>query len=68
MATINKCIENLLFYAKETLFLCPEDITYARNQLYELFKVSHSYEFADKADLQDDILNPMIEYAINNGY
>ena len=67
MATINKCIENLLFYAKENLFLCPEDITYARNQLYELFKVSHSYEFADKADLQDDILNPMIEYAINNG-
>lgn len=67
MDNINKCIENLLYYAKENLFLSLEDSIYAKNQLLDLFKAKPSFELADRVDLQTEILDPMIEYAIDNG-
>lgn len=66
MPTINKNIEDLLFYAKNNLYLSYEDSFYARNQLLELFNVNYSFELADNVDLCSEILKPMIDYAINN--
>ena len=62
---INKNIENLIYYAKDNLKLSFEDAIYAKNQLYDLFKINMpSYEFAEKVDLQTEILDPMLSYAI----
>lgn len=63
---INKLIGNLICYAKEKLFLTFEDSIYAKNQLYDLFKIDDAFELADKVDLQSEILKPMIEYAIQH--
>lgn len=67
MYNINKNIENLLLYAKEKLYLSLEDSIYARNQLLDLFKVKPAYEFSERVDLQAEILDPMIDYAIDSG-
>ncbi len=66
MPSINKNIEDLLFYAKNNLHLSLEDSIYARNQLLELFNVTYSFELADNVDLHQKILQPMITYALNN--
>lgn len=67
MPNINKHIENLLYYAKDKLGLTFEDAIYAKNQLLDLFKAENTFELADRADLQTEILNPMVEYAVRNG-
>lgn len=67
MSNINKHIENLLYYAKDKLGLTFEDAIYAKNQLLDLFRTDNSFELADRADLQTEILNPMIEYAVEKG-
>ncbi len=64
MPNINKHIENLLYYAKDKLGLGFEDTIYAKNQLLDLFKAENAFELADRADLQTEILDPMVEYAI----
>ncbi|MDD4316636.1 MAG: UDP-glucose--hexose-1-phosphate uridylyltransferase [Clostridia bacterium] len=67
MAYINKHIENLLYYAKDKLNLSFEDAIYAKNQLLELFNVENTFEIADRVDLQTEILNPMVAYAVEKG-
>lgn len=63
---INQCIENLLSYAKNSMGLTPEDLIYARNQLLDLFKVDYRLCLTDNVDLQTQILDPMVEYAVKN--
>ncbi len=67
MPNINKHIENLLYYAKEKLGLNFEDAIYAKNQLLELFNATNAFELADRVPLQTEILDPMVNYAIENG-
>ncbi len=65
---INKLIENLINYAKSNLDLGLEDAVYARNQLLELFQVEPSDEKGENVEnFQEDILNPLVEYALENG-
>lgn len=61
---INQAIENLIYYAKNNLFLGEEDAIYARNQLLELFKADYKFCLSDNADLQEEILDPMTAYAV----
>jgi UDPglucose--hexose-1-phosphate uridylyltransferase len=65
MNVISEAIENLLVYAKENLDLGSEDRTYARNQLLEMFEVEPSTKKGETKDLQTEILNKLVEYALS---
>lgn len=64
---ISILIEELISYSVDYLSLKNEDIHYVRNQLLDLFKVNEPAKSVEEYGyLQDDILNPMIEYAIKS--
>lgn len=65
MNVISDLIEDLLLYSKENLDLGLEDRIYARNQLLEVFEVEPSTKKGEKRDLQTEILNKLIEYALS---
>lgn len=64
---IHQLIENLIFYAVNELKLCFEDSVYARNQLLSLFKTDFKFSLSNRAALQEEILEPMLDYAASEG-
>lgn len=68
MYDIKNGIENLVWYGVNVLGLPELDAVYARNQLMALFSTDDVGEVTvdDSADLQSDILDPMLGYAENN--
>lgn len=64
---ISGLIEDLLLYAENNLELCLEDKIYARNQLLELFEVEPAQRKGQAKDLQKEILNALIENAVETG-
>ncbi|NLL55930.1 MAG: UDP-glucose--hexose-1-phosphate uridylyltransferase [Clostridiales bacterium] len=65
MNGVNETIEHLLYYASENLDLGVEDIMYARNQLLELFQAQPSDKKGQPKDLQTEILDELIAYALD---
>lgn len=65
METIGNLVEDLLLYAKNNLYMTYEDSFYARNQLLELFEAEPGDRKGEEKEL-NDILNPLIEYAVEN--
>lgn len=65
MFNIKNGIENLVYYGVNVLGLPELDAMYARNQLMALFSTDDAGEITvdDSADLQSDILDPMLDYA-----
>jgi UDPglucose--hexose-1-phosphate uridylyltransferase len=58
-------IERLLAYSLDNLSLKSENLTIVRNNLLDLFRLSEPGEPANEyGDLQRDILNPLIDYAV----
>lgn len=68
MYDIKNGIENLVWYGVNVLGLPELDAVYARNQLMALFSTDDVGEVTvdDSADLQSDILDPMLSYAEKN--
>lgn len=65
MKEISNIIEDLLLYAEDKMDLGLEDSMYARNQLLELFEVEPGTRKGEAKELQKDILDSLINYAIN---
>ena len=66
-------IEQLLQYAQSHLLLDDYDVVYTRNKLLTALKLEDYIEYevdVDKIEemtCPDDVLNPIVDYAINNG-
>ena len=69
MYDIKNSIENLVYYGVNVLGLPELDAVYARNQLMALFGADDIgvVTVDENADLQTDILDPMLKYAEENG-
>lgn len=62
---IGNLVEDLIYYAKDKLFMTYEDAFYARNQLLELFEAEPGDRAGEEKPL-NDILYPLIDYALEN--
>jgi len=66
--SIAALIESLLFYATNKLFLSDEDALLARNNLLALFLLDEPEEESNVlAELQSEILTPLVDLAIEAG-
>jgi UDPglucose--hexose-1-phosphate uridylyltransferase len=66
--TVAQLIERLLAFSLDNLSLNIENITYIRNRLLDLFKLSEpAAAVTDYGRLQEDILDPLLNYAIEKG-
>lgn len=67
MNNIAQLIEQLIAYSKSKLNMKADDENYIRNQLLAMLNVSEPCEKTDKfGRLQEDILDPILDYAIEN--
>ncbi len=65
-ARASELIEQLLTYSVNNLSIKYDDIHFIRNQLLDLFQLTEpSPAISFEGDLQEDILNPLIDYAID---
>ncbi len=65
--SIEKCIADLIVYAKSHLDLDDLDAVYAQNRLLRLFGATEPQAPTGKQrDLQTDLLDPMVRYAVKN--
>ena len=70
---IYPAIESLLYYAQAHLLLDDLDVVYVRNRLLDELKLTDyeeyevDYEAIDAMTAPDDVLNPIVNYAVENG-
>lgn len=63
---VTQIIEQLLAYSVDNLSLKVEDCVYIRNQMLDLFGLTEpAPQTEEYGDLQEDIINPLIKYAIS---
>jgi len=69
MSFLSDITEDLVLYAEAKMHLLIEDAMFARNALLDFFKteVSDGYKPHIVKDLQEEILNPLLAYAVENG-
>ena len=66
--TVKCCIEKLLSYSVDRLSMDKNDVIYVRNQLLDLLKIDcPAAPTNEYGDFQRDIIDPIVEYAIESG-
>ena len=65
--TVKNCVEQLLKYSVDKLSLDKNDVIYVRNSLLDLLGLdSPSAEVSSYGEFQNDIIDPILSYAIEN--
>ena len=66
-------IEGLLYYAQAHLLLDDLDVVYVRNRILDELKLTDyeeyevDYEAIEAMTAPDEVLNPIVNYAVENG-